>query len=175
MRGGTFVCSHVDTLHYICCNGSLNCGGSYIDSPAWIKSNKTTINPKILMISAFSSLFPETCASTHTHTHTHTHTDRHRYSKNKWIGLHVQVNAHTKHFNNFLLLLFWWCVFLIHKIKPVLYKCVASVSSLWTFTSVNRTVNMYFIKILSLLKKCFMNIIIENVMTHGWLRKNYVI
>ena len=35
---------------------SLNRGGSYEDSPRLLKNKKATINPKIMMISAFNIL-----------------------------------------------------------------------------------------------------------------------
>ena len=46
MRGSEFVFYSVDLLYYILHKISLSRGGSYIDSPEWIKNKKTTINPK---------------------------------------------------------------------------------------------------------------------------------
>ena len=46
MRGSDFVFESVDLLYYSLHKISLNRGGSYIDSPDWIKNKKATINPK---------------------------------------------------------------------------------------------------------------------------------
>ena len=44
MRGSEFVFDYVKLLYYKCHKINLNGGGSYIDSPDWIKSKKATIN-----------------------------------------------------------------------------------------------------------------------------------
>ena len=46
IRGSEFVFDSVDSLHYNLPKISLNKGGSYIDSPKWLKIKKVTINPK---------------------------------------------------------------------------------------------------------------------------------
>ena len=46
MEGREFVFDNVDTLYYKLHKVSLNRGGSYIDSPKWLKNEKVTINPK---------------------------------------------------------------------------------------------------------------------------------
>ena len=46
MKGSDFEFDGVDFLHYDFNKISLNRGGSYIDSPKWIKNKKSTINPK---------------------------------------------------------------------------------------------------------------------------------
>ena len=46
MRGREFVFDNVDSLYYKLHKISLNRGGSYIDSPKWLKNKKATINPK---------------------------------------------------------------------------------------------------------------------------------
>ena len=46
MKGSDFEFDDVDFLHYDFNKISLNRGGSYIDSPKWIKNKKSTINPK---------------------------------------------------------------------------------------------------------------------------------
>ena len=46
MRGSKFVYDSVDVLHYNLDKVSLSRGGSYIDSPIWLKNKKATINPK---------------------------------------------------------------------------------------------------------------------------------
>ena len=47
MRESEFVFDSVDLLHYNLHKTSLNSGGSYIDSPKWLKNKKATINSKI--------------------------------------------------------------------------------------------------------------------------------
>ena len=44
MRGSEFVFDGIDLLHYNLHKTSLNRGGSYIDSPKWLKNE--TIHPK---------------------------------------------------------------------------------------------------------------------------------
>ena len=46
MRGSEFVYNSVDALNYNLNKISLSRGGSYIDSPKWLKNKKITINPK---------------------------------------------------------------------------------------------------------------------------------
>ena len=46
MRDSEFVFDNVDSLCYKLHKISLNRGGSYIDSPKWLKNKKATINPK---------------------------------------------------------------------------------------------------------------------------------
>ena len=46
MKGSNFVFKSVDLLKYHLHKISLNRGGSYIDSPDWIKHKRATINPK---------------------------------------------------------------------------------------------------------------------------------
>ena len=46
MRGSEFVFDSVDLLHDNLHKISLNRGGSYIDSPKWLKNKKATINPQ---------------------------------------------------------------------------------------------------------------------------------
>ena len=46
MSGSEFVFDAVNVLYYDLNKISLNRGGSYIDSPEWIKNKKATINPK---------------------------------------------------------------------------------------------------------------------------------
>ena len=57
MRGSEFAYHSVDALYFNLKKASLSRGGSYIDSPKWLKNKKTTINPKkTMMISAFNML-----------------------------------------------------------------------------------------------------------------------
>ena len=56
MSGNEFVFDSIDLLHYNLHKISLNRGGSYIDSPKWLKNKKATINSKIKMISTFNML-----------------------------------------------------------------------------------------------------------------------
>ena len=46
MEGSSFVFESIDLLYYSLHKISLNRGGSYIDSPNWLKNKKATINPK---------------------------------------------------------------------------------------------------------------------------------
>ena len=46
MRGSEFNFDHVDVLHYNLNKIRLSRGGSYIDSPKWLKNKKARINPK---------------------------------------------------------------------------------------------------------------------------------
>ena len=46
MRGSEFIFDSVDALYYDLNEISLSRGGSYIDSPKWLKNKKATINPK---------------------------------------------------------------------------------------------------------------------------------
>ena len=46
MRGSEFVFDSGDALYYNLNKISLSRGGSYIDSPEWLKNKKATINPK---------------------------------------------------------------------------------------------------------------------------------
>ena len=45
-RGSEFIYDSVDILYYNLNKVSLSRGGSYIDSPKWLKNKKATINPK---------------------------------------------------------------------------------------------------------------------------------
>ena len=45
MKGSEFVFDYVQLLYYKCLKINLNRGGSYIDSPVWIKNKEATINP----------------------------------------------------------------------------------------------------------------------------------
>ena len=45
MRGSDFAFDDIQLLYYICHKINLNRGGSYIDSPDWIKNKKATTNP----------------------------------------------------------------------------------------------------------------------------------
>ena len=46
MRGSEFVYDRVDVLYYNLNKVSLSRGGSYIESPKWLKNKKATINPQ---------------------------------------------------------------------------------------------------------------------------------
>ena len=45
MRGSEFVFDYVQLLYYKCHKINLDCGGSNIDSPEWIKNKKATVIP----------------------------------------------------------------------------------------------------------------------------------
>ena len=44
MKGSEFAYDYVHLLYYKCHKIKPNCGGSYIDSPDWIKNKEATIN-----------------------------------------------------------------------------------------------------------------------------------
>ena len=46
MEGTGFIFDSIDILYYNLNKISLNRGGSYIDTPEWLKNKKATINPK---------------------------------------------------------------------------------------------------------------------------------
>ena len=46
MKGREFIFDSVNSLHYKLHKISLNRGGSYMDSPEWLKNKKVIINPK---------------------------------------------------------------------------------------------------------------------------------
>ena len=46
MRGSDFAFDGVNFLYYDFNKLSISRGGSYIDSPKWLKNRKSTINPK---------------------------------------------------------------------------------------------------------------------------------
>ena len=46
MKGRDFIFDSVQLMHYKCHKVNFRHGGSYIDSPDWIKKKKATINPK---------------------------------------------------------------------------------------------------------------------------------
>ena len=46
MRGSDFIFDSVQFMYYKCHKANFKRGGSYIDSPDWIKNKKATINPK---------------------------------------------------------------------------------------------------------------------------------
>ena len=56
MKGSECVFDYVHLLYYKCHKINPNCGGSYIDSPDFIKNKKSTINPINKKISAFNML-----------------------------------------------------------------------------------------------------------------------
>ena len=60
MRGSEFIFDSVDALYYDLNKVSLSRGGSYIDSPEWLKNKKATINQKKkkkkMVTSAFNML-----------------------------------------------------------------------------------------------------------------------
>ena len=44
MKGSDFVFNYVDLLYHKCHKINRNHGGSYVDSPYWIRNKKATIN-----------------------------------------------------------------------------------------------------------------------------------
>ena len=45
VKGSEFVFDYVHLIYYKCHKINPNCGGSYVDSPNWIKNKKGTVNP----------------------------------------------------------------------------------------------------------------------------------
>ena len=45
MKGSGFVFDYVHLLYYKSDKLSMNCSGSYIDSPNWINNKKAKMNP----------------------------------------------------------------------------------------------------------------------------------
>ena len=58
LKGSEFVFDYVQSLYYYKChNINPDRGGSYIDSPDWIKNKEAAINPVIRnIINAFNTL-----------------------------------------------------------------------------------------------------------------------
>ena len=56
MGGSASVFDYVQLLYYKCHKINLNRGGSYIDSPGWIKNKKATIIPTIKKVNVFNAL-----------------------------------------------------------------------------------------------------------------------
>ena len=46
MKGSDFIFDSVQLMYCKCQKVNFKSGGSYIDSPDWIKKEKATINPK---------------------------------------------------------------------------------------------------------------------------------
>ena len=46
MKGSDFIFDSIQPLYYKCHIVNFKLGGSYIDSPDWIKKKKAAINPK---------------------------------------------------------------------------------------------------------------------------------
>ena len=44
IKGSDFVFDYFHLFNYKCHKVNLNCGGSYIDSPEWIKNKQTNKN-----------------------------------------------------------------------------------------------------------------------------------
>ena len=56
MKDSDFEFDGVNFLYYNFNKIRLNRGGSYIDSPKWIKNKKSTINAQIMIINVFNML-----------------------------------------------------------------------------------------------------------------------
>ena len=55
MRESDFIFDSVQIMYYKCHKANFKRGGSYIDSPDWIKNKKVTINSEIQMFSIRSN------------------------------------------------------------------------------------------------------------------------
>ena len=53
MKGSEFVFDSVNSIYYKLHKIGLNRGGSYIDSPKWLKNKGVTINPKTNDVKCF--------------------------------------------------------------------------------------------------------------------------
>ena len=56
MKGLDFAFDGVNYLYYNFNKISISRGGSYIDSPKWLKDKKSTVNQKIMTINVFNML-----------------------------------------------------------------------------------------------------------------------
>ena len=56
MRGSDFEFDGINFLYYDFNKTSIYRGGTYIDSPKWLKDKKSTIILKIMMINVFNTL-----------------------------------------------------------------------------------------------------------------------
>ena len=55
MRGSDFIFNSVQLIYYKCHKVNFKGGGSYIDSPGWIKNRKATIIQKMKTINVFNT------------------------------------------------------------------------------------------------------------------------
>ena len=110
MRGSEFVYGSVDVLYYNLNKVTLSRGGSYIDSPKWLKNNKATINPKNKDDKCFQ--YPLTVALNYEQIEN----DPQRISKIKpFIDQYNWKEIHTSQTLNQLLLVFFMCLILLKK------------------------------------------------------------
>ena len=58
MKGSDFIFNGVNYLFYDLNRIIISKGGSYIESPKWIKDKKCTINQKLMIINVFNMLQP---------------------------------------------------------------------------------------------------------------------
>ena len=57
MKGSEFLVDYVHSLYYKCHKINSNRGGSYIDSPNWVRNKRATVNVTITKIrNAFNML-----------------------------------------------------------------------------------------------------------------------
>ena len=56
MKGSDFIFNGINYLYYDLNRIIISKGGSYIESPKWLKDKKCTINQKILIINVFNML-----------------------------------------------------------------------------------------------------------------------
>ena len=113
-----FVCHSVYSLYYNLNKISLSRGGSYIDSPKWLKNKKTTINPKTNDGKCFQY------ALTVALNYKQIKKDRQRISKikpfiDKYNWKEIDFPAHSKDWKKFesiinqLLLIFCMCLIIL--------------------------------------------------------------
>ena len=58
MKGSDFIFNGINYLHYDFNRITISKGGSYIESPKWLKDKKCCINQKIMIINVFNMLQP---------------------------------------------------------------------------------------------------------------------
>ena len=58
MKGSDFIFNGINYLHYDLNRITISKGGSYIESPKWLKDKKCCINQKIMIINVFNMLQP---------------------------------------------------------------------------------------------------------------------
>ena len=60
MKDSEFVFDYIQLLYHKCHKINSNCGGSYIDSPDWVKNKKATINP---INTKYNKCFQQICCN----------------------------------------------------------------------------------------------------------------
>ena len=108
MRGSDFIFDSVQLMYYKCHKLNFKCGGSYIDSPDWIKKKKATINPKNEDDKCFQYVVPVTLNYGEIESHPERVSNIKPFiNKYNWKGInHVSKIDDWKTFEKRLLLIF---------------------------------------------------------------------